>query len=354
MAISANIDADINFGRVPFVVNLNAVNLVDSEDISGYYWQFGDGQTSTQKNPSHTYKSYGDHTVSLTVTSFSGDTNVDIEADFIRGLQIDFREEIIVKQDRYTVLFINESQIPTGYSVDSWEWDFGDGSIFSEEYSPSHDYVSRGRFSPTLNAVVSGPGGFQETFSITKDNLIVRDPRVYNTCNKFLCIGWVRKPSFSASGSPLYPFVTSDIYYRVLDSEDAIKFAILKDGEDYRLEFMGAKTKIINKNIGIDLADGKWHSLVYTCIKDDGTMRFLIDGVDVPNEDGFNSDGYTFSIAHGETSRPGGGNLWSPYLYESGQGIQLYNWRFKAGLNIPDLWLNELLDTLRRLLLMSP
>ena len=344
MAISANIFADIDFGRVPFTVNFSVKNLVSSEEIAGFLWQFGDGQTSTSRNPSHTYNSYGSHTVSLTITDVKGDTFVKLEPDLVKGFDLIFREEVIKKDDRYTVLFVNESEIPSGYSVESWEWDFGDGSIYSEEFSPYHDYTSRGRFSVSLTATIVGPGDFRETHVQTKEDCIVRDPIVYNTCNKFLCMGWVRRPSFNPSGNPLYPFVTSDIFYKVLDTEDSIKFAILKDGEDHRLEFMGAKTKILNKNYKIDLSDGKWHSLVYTCINDEGTMRFIVDGIEIAAEDGFGPTGFPYNIAHGETSRPGGGNVWAPFLYESGQGVQLFNWRFKVGLNISDIWLNELLD----------
>ncbi|MGZ4550299.1 MAG: PKD domain-containing protein [Blastococcus sp.] len=40
--------------------------------ISGYLWNFGDGGTSTQPNPSHTFATAGDHEVALTVTDNQG------------------------------------------------------------------------------------------------------------------------------------------------------------------------------------------------------------------------------------------------------------------------------------------
>jgi len=40
--------------------------------VAGWYWDFGDGGTSTQQNPSHTYASAGDYTVSLTATDNDG------------------------------------------------------------------------------------------------------------------------------------------------------------------------------------------------------------------------------------------------------------------------------------------
>ena len=344
MALSANISSDIDFGKVPFNVNFRVENLYYDSEISGFLWQFGDGQTSTQQNPQHVYSTYGLHTVVLTVFGISGETHVEIEPDLIKGLKLDFRAEIIPKSDRYTVLFVNEASIPPGYTVLGWEWDFGDGSVISEESSPTHDYVLRGNFNVVQSVTVLSPDDVETTFTCRKSNLISRDPVFYNTCNKFLCMGWVKKPTFSPTEEPLYPFAISDPDYQVIGSNDALKFAIEKEGSDYRLSFMGAKTKLINKTIKVNLGDDAWHSLVYTCYTDDGHMRFLVDGVDVPFEQGFNTDGYTFDIAHGETSRPGGGNVWAPYLYEAGQGIMLFNWRFKAGLNISDTWLAMLLE----------
>jgi len=32
-----------------------------------YYWEFGDGDSSTEESPSHTYKNPGAYTVSLTI-----------------------------------------------------------------------------------------------------------------------------------------------------------------------------------------------------------------------------------------------------------------------------------------------
>jgi len=43
-----------------------------ASEITGWLWEFGDGDTSDQQNPSHTYSNPGAYTVSLTVTSSDG------------------------------------------------------------------------------------------------------------------------------------------------------------------------------------------------------------------------------------------------------------------------------------------
>ena len=44
-------------------------------NASSYHWDFGDGQTSTDGYPSHTYNSGGDYAVTLTVANSNGDTD---------------------------------------------------------------------------------------------------------------------------------------------------------------------------------------------------------------------------------------------------------------------------------------
>jgi endoglucanase len=49
---------------------------VSPAKITGWSWNFGDGGTSNQQNPSHTYASAGSETVRLTVTDSNGQTSV--------------------------------------------------------------------------------------------------------------------------------------------------------------------------------------------------------------------------------------------------------------------------------------
>ena len=65
-SLKAAFSSDVTFGDFPLEVRF--------EDLSvgltaGWLWDFGDGQTSTEKNPSHTYTRSGSYNVSLTVTS---------------------------------------------------------------------------------------------------------------------------------------------------------------------------------------------------------------------------------------------------------------------------------------------
>jgi len=51
-----------------------------SQNYSGVSWDFGDGSTSTELNPVHSYAAVGNYTVTLTATNDEGDTDVSSQA----------------------------------------------------------------------------------------------------------------------------------------------------------------------------------------------------------------------------------------------------------------------------------
>lgn len=124
-------------------------------EITSWSWDFGDGGTSTQQSPSHTYDATGYFTVSLTVSGPGGsDTETKInhihvtEPAPVAGFSASPRSGSTPLEAEFT----DES---TG-TVTSWSWDFGDGGT-SIARDPSHTYNSTGYF--TIRLTVSGPGG---------------------------------------------------------------------------------------------------------------------------------------------------------------------------------------------------
>ncbi|MEA4839999.1 MAG: PKD domain-containing protein [Bacteroidales bacterium] len=70
--------ADVRSGFAPLTVNFSD----DSKMANSWAWDFGDGGTSTEKNPTHVYATVGKYTVKLTATNEIG-TNEKTETDFI-------------------------------------------------------------------------------------------------------------------------------------------------------------------------------------------------------------------------------------------------------------------------------
>ena len=78
-SVGADFTADVLSGSVPLTVNFTDQSC---GTITSWQWNFGDGSTSTEQNPSHTYSKAGTHTVSLTVTG-PGGSDVETKPDFI-------------------------------------------------------------------------------------------------------------------------------------------------------------------------------------------------------------------------------------------------------------------------------
>ena len=123
--------------------------------ITDYLWDFGDGETSTEASPSHTYTAEGTYTVSLTVTG-PGGSDQSICQDCITvehpAPMAAFTPSATSGTYDLLVQFSNDS---TGV-ISDYLWDFGDGSTSTDE-SPSHTYSEEGVYTVTL--MVSGPGG---------------------------------------------------------------------------------------------------------------------------------------------------------------------------------------------------
>lgn len=69
--VSVQISTDSNDTTLPMDVDFRS-SVQGGESPYTYLWRFGDGQESTQANPSHTYDSEGSYTVVLTVTDRRG------------------------------------------------------------------------------------------------------------------------------------------------------------------------------------------------------------------------------------------------------------------------------------------
>jgi hypothetical protein len=73
---------DIQLGQVAFAA-------INPQFVDEYLWDFGDGSTSTQANPTHVYQASGNYTVQLTVTNDCGsnDTSITIAVDLPTGVK---------------------------------------------------------------------------------------------------------------------------------------------------------------------------------------------------------------------------------------------------------------------------
>jgi hypothetical protein len=84
----ADFTANPTSGAVPLTVEFTDQS---TGDITEWYWDFHDGETSTEQNPSHTYNDVGNYTVSLTVSGSEG-SDTETKANYICVETIYYRD----------------------------------------------------------------------------------------------------------------------------------------------------------------------------------------------------------------------------------------------------------------------
>ena len=139
-----------------------------STDATSYSWDFGDGNTSTESDPIHTYSVDGEYTVVLTATNDCGSETITQIVTTSSAPQAAFTSSGTSGCEPLTVDFTDGSTSNTT----SWSWDFPGGSPSSStEQNPSVTYANTGTYTVTL--VVSNSTG---TSTVTETDFIVVAP----------------------------------------------------------------------------------------------------------------------------------------------------------------------------------
>jgi PKD repeat protein len=167
----ADFSVSLPSGGVPFTTHFTDL----SQSPSAWSWDFGDGGTSTEQNPTHTYNNIGVYTVTLTATNeFGSDTLV--KTDYIT---------VTAPQSPIADFTASNTDIHQGNSVfftdlslenpSSWSWTFEGGTpTTSTEQNPLIQYNTLGTFDVTL--VVTNAQG---TDTMTKTGYITVSEKFY-------------------------------------------------------------------------------------------------------------------------------------------------------------------------------
>jgi gliding motility-associated-like protein len=166
-----------NFNYSPPTCENKTITFYDSSysPLAGilkkWYWNFGDGTTSTllNNNPvSHIYTTAGNHTVTLTVENDNGCKSIPVTKQVAVNVTptAGFISPGVCLKDPFAQ-FTDTSKISSG-AVAAWQWNFGDASAgalnTSSLQNPKHTYSSAGMYDVTL--IVFSANGCKD--SVTK------------------------------------------------------------------------------------------------------------------------------------------------------------------------------------------
>lgn len=127
--------------------------------VAKWFWDFGDGSSSTEQNPTHQYQVDGEYELKLTVWDDDGDEG-SISQTIIVGnappvCEFSFAPARPTVADVVQFTDLSHDPSPTG-NIANWGWDFGDGTTCPSDcgsgdtQNPTHRYIAPGTYAVTL------------------------------------------------------------------------------------------------------------------------------------------------------------------------------------------------------------
>lgn len=185
---------DFAFASLPAVipvcdVNLNRTvtfsNLVQSPLNLTFYWEFGDGSSSTQEMPTHQYADTGTYVVKLVVNQGSSCADsstalVKVYPGYFAGMNQN-SPKCINKPVSFS-----DSTVAIFGQVNSWHWDFGVPGLSSDTSivrNPTYTYTSPGNYTATL--IVTSSKGCVDT--VQENVKIVERPEMTVSNDTLIC-----------------------------------------------------------------------------------------------------------------------------------------------------------------------
>ena len=175
--------ADFNFTDVCLtqVMNFNDLSTIVTDNITTWAWNFGNNSPIvTSASPTYTYLSAETYNVSLVVTSNNGCKDTLTKSAVVHpNPNADFSFSNVC--DGTPLPFTNLSTILTPDNIQSWVWNFDDGSPLNtnQTVSGGHLFTSPGSYSVQLLTI----SDFGCTDSITKTVFVNPNPIVNFTSN---------------------------------------------------------------------------------------------------------------------------------------------------------------------------
>jgi len=183
---------------------------VSTDIFDSWFWDFGDGNTSSSQHPAYRFTQSGDNPVKLAVHSGTSIDSITKNV-FVKAIpNVDFINNIAC--DGELTSFTNSTSV-NGLSISEWYWDFGDGTGSTFQNPGTHGYLNPNTYNTTLIAVA--------------------DNGCSDTIEKSVIVGAIPTAAITSSGNPIFC------------SGDSVVLSVGSD-QDYSYQWMLNNTPITN------------------------------------------------------------------------------------------------------------
>lgn len=163
VSASANVTSGNAWLKVAFTASASDPNA--GGRITGYSWTFGDGAASTSRAPSHTYKTAGSYTATVTVTDNKGmSASKSVTITVAAPIPPTANPTATVGAKRKVTFVANATAAPNS-SIARRAWDFGDGSTTTGA-QVTHTYAKSGSYTVTLTVTDKDGGTVTKTLTV--------------------------------------------------------------------------------------------------------------------------------------------------------------------------------------------
>ncbi len=222
-AVRANFSASPLNGTNPLLVDLQDESTPDSGPISSWFWDFGDGLTSTAVNPNHSYANPGVYNVSLTITDTLGHIDSEVKNNYISVV-----DEAIVSSAIPTDAFLsNGKEITVAININMTGMPFPDNVLGS--------FTGSLEWNPAILQYLSNSGILQGFTGGVNTSNAVNGQIIFNGINPFGREGVfdILFIQFRVIGSPVSTTPLNLEYSamaRQLGAVNILPFLIINDG----------------------------------------------------------------------------------------------------------------------------
>lgn len=202
---------------------------------SSYLWYFGDGNTSTEENPTHTYSADGDYTVSFVATNSSGSDSVAM----VDLINVDFSNAPVA-----TSCVSNTSSYCCGYGITSFSFSTinsssQDGTVGYEDYTCT--YLANVYQGSSYSIAIGNGNGVSQNYAVYIDfnnngEFDLPEERVFTQSATVNAAGNVVIPSDAVLNTPIRLRVMGEYDFNLVNNPCAdVQYG---QSEDYTIKVL--------------------------------------------------------------------------------------------------------------------